>query len=62
MSTSEQYWIWQQLEPNDVLIRGNEKRVLLADLPPRKRFYDLPETEEQKTKSQDEYLASKGVY
>ena len=61
MRTSEQYYIYKQLEPNDVLITGNAKKhkplfASIEVLPPVEEL-----TEEEHNKRQDEYLASKGI-
>ena len=66
MSRASEYWIHQQLEPDDIIIRGNSKRwsdrrkivhnVYGAEI--RLSDAEIREIE----KRQDEYLKSKGIY
>lgn len=51
MTNAEQYWIWQQEQPTDVLIVGNHKRikpvtVVYADIPPSKTNDDWVKLED----------------
>lgn len=60
MTNAEQYWIWQQEQPTDVLIVGNQKRikpvtVVYADIPEVKRSV------EELERAEDEFLKQYGV-
>lgn len=66
MSRQQDNYIYQQLEPTDVIITGNAKRYGLLMMPPRKRLVDrMPvqpvELEAESNRKQDEYLAAHGV-
>jgi acyl carrier protein phosphodiesterase len=60
MTHPEQYWLWQQLEPNDILIVGRMKReakkVIEILAPPPKKL-----TEAEDNLRQDEYLKRYGI-
>ena len=60
MTNSEQYWQWQQLEPNDYTTRGNGKRyepLRLAEV----MEPEVKLSEREITEREDEYLKSKGI-
>lgn len=64
MTTSEQYWVHQQLEPEDIL-KGNSKRF--KDIEPKKSnsfTFDSHMTDKEireDNKKQDKFLQSKGI-
>ena len=65
MSRASEYWIHQQLEPDDIIIRGNSKRWSgrqivhnIHDAEIRLSDAEIREIEIR----EDEYLKSKGIY
>ena len=65
MSRASEYWIHQQLEPDDIIIRGNSKRWSgrkivhnVYDAEIRLSDAEIREIERR----EDEYLKLKGIY
>jgi len=62
MRTAEAYWIAQQLEPpNEIIRTGNHKRYKPIKDPFAGRKPDPVISEEEDNRRQDDYLKSKGV-
>lgn len=67
MSTAYDYWIHKQLEPGDVIITGNAKRIgplKMPDIPKDVHFENMEYcklTAEDKNKLSDEHLKKFGL-